>query len=615
MSHVAPHPNRNAFSRARAVNALRIATSTLLGEIGPEGHWTGELSSSALSTATALIALSSLAPAQRRPEDAVLLSGGTHWLVTTQNSDGGWGDTPQSRSNISTTALVWAAFAATGAEAGHRSTNERCTRWLQSACAATGSGWEHQLACTIRERYGKDHTFSVPILMACTLSGKMGEDGWRQIPALPFELAAVPHQFYGAIRLPVVSYALPALIAIGRVLHHKAPSRNPLLRWIRDALWKKTAGILESVQPDNGGFLEATPLTSFVLMSLATAGESACLVARRAASFLRTSARTDGSWPIDTNLATWVTTLGINALGRQPSLLSYEQGSALKEWLLAQQYRKVHPYTHAAPGGWAWTDLPGGVPDADDTPGALLALLALGPVDARVRSAGEWGTRWLLGLQNKDGGIPTFCRGWGTLPFDRSGEDLTAHALRAWSAWLPQWNGPLRAEVVRAMHRAVRFLEARQRHDGTWVPLWFGNEHVSSEENPVWGTSRVVLALRELQQRGFDVPPHMLARGRDALAEMQQADGGWSGSGGRGLPCSVEETGMALEALAGTEKTGAVDRGTRWLVERVESSLWTQPAPVGFYFARLWYFEKLYPQIATVAGLGAAVKHLPADPE
>ena len=38
-----------------------------------------------------------------------------------------------------------------------------------------------------------------------------------------------------------------------------------------------------------------------------------------------------------------------------------------------------HPYTGAAPGGWAWTDLPGGVPDADDTPGALLALVALEP--------------------------------------------------------------------------------------------------------------------------------------------------------------------------------------------------------------------------------------------
>jgi squalene-hopene/tetraprenyl-beta-curcumene cyclase len=124
----------------------------------------------------------------------------------------------------------------------------------------------------------------------------------------------------------------------------------------------------------------------------------------------------------------------------------------------------------------------------------------------------------------------------------------------------------------------------------------------------------VLLALRELQQRGFDVPPQMVARGRDALAAMQQADGGWSGGGGRGLPCSVEETGLALEALAGTEKTGAVDRATQWLVEQVENGHWTQPAPVGFYFARLWYFEKLYPQLATVAGLGAAVKHLPPDP-
>ncbi|MEZ6048428.1 MAG: hypothetical protein R3C11_23220 [Planctomycetaceae bacterium] len=38
---------------------------------------------------------------------------------------------------------------------------------------------------------------------------------------------------------------------------------------------------------------------------------------------------------------------------------------------------------------------------------------------------------WLLDLQNRDGGWPTFCRGWGALPFDRSAPDLTAHALRA----------------------------------------------------------------------------------------------------------------------------------------------------------------------------------------
>ena len=46
-------------------------------------------------------------------------------------------------------------------------------------------------------------------------------------------------------------------------------------------------------------------------------------------------------------------------------------------------------------------------------------------------SAARAGLGWLLDLQNHDGGWPTFCRGWGHLPFDRSGTDLTAHALRA----------------------------------------------------------------------------------------------------------------------------------------------------------------------------------------
>ena len=182
-------------------------------------------------------------------------------------------------------------------------------------------------------------------------------------------------------------------------------------------------------------------------------------MARKGVAFLRASVHTDGSWPIDTNLSTWVTTLAIKALAHQPGALTPEQQSdPPPSWLLGQQYRVEHPYTHAAPGGWAWTDLPGGVPDADDTPGALLALLQLGVVDAPTRAAGQLGVRWLLGLQNRDGGIPTFCRGWGALPFDRSSPDLTAHTLRAWSAWLPQLDDALKKRVRQSIARGLRFL-------------------------------------------------------------------------------------------------------------------------------------------------------------
>ena len=127
-----------------------------------------------------------------------------------------------------------------------------------------------------------------------------------------------------------------------------------------------------------------------------------------------------------------MTTLSINALAVAGDLPQLDGKEKLIAWLRGQQFQEYHPYTGAPPGGWAWTPLPGGVPDADDTPGALLALRHLGCTDPTIALRG---IDWLLGLQNRDGGWPTFCRGWGALPFDRSGCDLTAYVLRAINAW------------------------------------------------------------------------------------------------------------------------------------------------------------------------------------
>ena len=566
--------------------ALRVASRALLAEMNAEGHWTGELSSSALSTATAVVALATM----DRKRHGDLIAGGLRWLAAHANADGGWGDTTRSKSNISTTALCWAAFGAAGADGEYPNVVVAADRWLEQASAS------RNLVAAIKLRYGNDRTFSVPILMTLALAGRIG---WENVVPLPFELAALPHQLFGALRLPVVSYALPALIAIGQVIHHHHPTRNPLARLLRGAVRARTLDVLATLQPENGGFLEATPLTSFVTMSLAAMDRRDHVVAKKGVEFLRASARADGSWAIDTNLATWVTTLAIKAL--PAGSFSPEEKLTLREWLLGQQYRREHPYTHAAPGGWAWTDLPGGVPDADDTPGALLALLALGAIDSEIEQAGRAGVRWLLDLQNRDGGIPTFCRGWGALPFDRSAPDLTAHTLRAWSAWSPHLDARTKKQTLRAITRGLTFLAKTQRPDGAWLPLWFGNEHAPGDENPVHGTAHVILALRELRERGFDIREPMLADAVRWLAGWQGADGGWSGA--KDGPPSVEETALAIGALAGTAEVGAVDRGARWLIERVESGDWREPAPVGFYFAKLWYSERLYPLIWTVGAL------------
>ncbi len=593
---------------SRLQAALEVTSDALLAEMGPHGFWVGRLSSSALSTATALIALTILGDAQGSSLDHSLIRDGLQWLSRNQNSDGGWGDTVRSRSNISTTALGWAAIGACRADAQFRECVDRAQGWLQNACGQSGAGWESGLAEAIRKRYGRDRTFSVPILMACVLSGRLGRAGWNEVPGLPFELAVLPRGLFGMLQLPVVSYALPALIAIGQVIHFFAPTKNPILRGIRNLVRGKTLRVLATLQPTNGGFLEATPLTSFVLMSLAAMNEGGRPVGVLAADFLRRSVREDGSWPIDTNLATWVSTLAIQSFRWQKDALGYERRHVLREWLLGQQYRERHPYTHAAPGGWAWTDLPGGVPDADDTPGALLALLELGTVDAEVNRAGRLGADWLMGIQNRDGGIPTFCRGWGALPFDRSSPDLTAHALRAWSAWLPQWTGEYRVRVQRAIVRGIVFLEKAQMSEGGWVPLWFGNEHVPEETNLTYGTSRVLVALRELRARGFAIPAGMIEGAERVLVGLQLKDGGWGGGVAHGMIGSVEETALAVEALSGTAHVAAVSRGAAWLVERVESGRWRETAPIGFYFAKLWYAEALYPIVKTVGALGAAAR-------
>ncbi len=586
--------------------AYQTTLTALLAERTPEGHWVGELSTSALSTATAISALALVQKAiTSHGSFEGLIRGGLHWLTEHQNADGGWGDTVVSFSNISTTMLCRAAFHVTGTAAFHDDTLRRSEKWLHEHYGQT----PEELAEAVRARYGKDRTFSVPILMTSALAGLVS---WQEVSPLPFELACFPQSWFRFLRIPVVSYALPALIAIGQAVYHHRPPRNPLTRFVRRVAIGKSLRILQKIQPSSGGFLEAAPLTSFVTMALASIGRAEHPVVSKCVEFLVKSVRPDGSWPIDTNLATWVTTLSVNALAAAGALDELDRKELLREWLLRQQYRHRHSYTGADPGGWAWTDLSGGVPDADDTPGALLALQHLGWGEENYPAIKQ-GLDWLVGLQNADGGWPTFCRGWGHLPFDRSGCDLTAHVMRAFVVWSKRTNGffypptfwtlnPDGPPDCLAIERGVLFLSDAQRSDGSWLPLWFGNQRAGDDENPTYGTARVLAAYRDLDL----MTSEPARRGIAWLLAAQNADGGWGGA--PNTPSSIEETALAVEVLldAGPSAEGAVERGLVWLMERIEAGGLQQPTPIGFYFAKLWYFEKLYPVIFSVAALGRA---------
>ncbi|MFM8890665.1 MAG: prenyltransferase/squalene oxidase repeat-containing protein, partial [Planctomycetia bacterium] len=470
------------FARLR-----RAAVDRLLASRGPDGHWTGRLSSSALSTATAMAALRLVSA----DVHADRLAAGAAWLTATQLPDGSWGDTVASRGNLSTTLLCWSVLAAlceTDACRAAATGGAACGRAAEWIETRTGGLDAERIGRALAEVYGRDRTFSVPILTHATLCGRFGDPRlpatWRCVPQLPFELAALPRAWFRAVDMQVVSYALPALIAIGQVRHASAPVRGALAA-VRNAARSRTLDVLAAIQPADGGYLEATPLTSFVTMSLAGMGLGDHPVARRGTAFLTASQRSDGSWPIDTNLATWVTTLAVTALAAGGGLAEHcgaADREAIRRWLLDQQWRTVHPATGAAAGGWAWTDLAGGVPDADDTSGAVSALACLEAAEDRppgddVRRAAAAGMEWLANLANRDGGIPTFCRGWGRLPFDTSCPDITAHALRAVESWRALDPSAASTTAVSRMCRdARRYLAVNQAADGSWCPLWFGNE-------------------------------------------------------------------------------------------------------------------------------------------
>lgn len=507
------------------------------------GYWTGELSSSALATAVAAFALKIYGDPARAER-------GLQWLETHRNVDGGWGDSPESPSNFTTTLLC------------------RCV-------LNEDSGPPQEIIRSILEHYGDDRTFSVPILTMCMLSGKLGDD-WSVIPQLPFELAALPHQFYKLIRLPVVSYALPALIAIGLVRHVHHPSK---LAFYRNALIPRVLKILQTIQPESGGFIEAIPLTGFVAMSLTAAGYENHPVAQSCFRFLKKTQQADGSWPIDVNLSTWLTSLSVRALG---DALSSEQQNRIRAHLLNTQWKTIHPFTHAAPGGWGWTSEQGGVPDADDTAAALIALRQLG-CDT---DAAQQGIEWLLNLQNRDGGMPTFCKGWGRLPFDRSCPDLAAHAIRAFIAWRGAVDSRRWKKMKRSIRRGLRYLEKEQRADGSWIPLWFGNQANLRHENPVYGTVRVLEALCELDAAEFPIVGNMMQRGFQWLEKLEIEN------------LSVEETALAA---------GLTGRGGAKLLEMTANGTQFCAGPIGLYFASLWYSERLYPLIFTTEALNRLV--------
>jgi len=583
---------------------LSALTSQLIGEQNSNGFWTGRLASSALSTAVALVVLK-LDKDQNNDKRIV---SGLQWLHDNVNEDSGFGDTPESASNVSSSLLCYAALSycqITGKD------NKPVLKGIENYLADQGISFTTQnLTSSVLKYYGKDYTFSVPILSMLALCEVLTDDVYQYIPQLPFEFTLLPASLYRFFNLQVVSYAVPALVAVGIFIFRKRKKHNPISKYYRTRCIAPAMKKLTAMLPGSGGFLEAIPLTGFVSMCLIASGIQDNEVVDKGIKFLKDQQRTDGSWPIDTDLSTWVTTLSIKSLGeRLHNSLPEKSVDVLRNHLLNIQYKEKHSFNGALPGGWGWTNYSGSVPDADDTPGAIIALLDMYKESKKETLAIVNGCKWLIQLQNSDGGIPSFCKGWGRLPFDSSCADLSGHTLLALLKTIDTFGNNLDSKTLKQFHnsvsRIISYLEKHQDKNGHWLPLWFGNQLTDNKKNPVYGTAKVLtyiedsLSFNSLSSQNKERLEKIASSAIDYLQLQQNSDGSWGGQ--QGIKGSIEETALAICSLAKRDKPKCM-KGFQWL-ENENAIKGLKASPIGLYFATLWYDEKLYPLIYYIEAL------------
>jgi squalene-hopene/tetraprenyl-beta-curcumene cyclase len=590
--------------RTAVVAAHRAAAEALLSVQQDDGHWRGELQGDSILESEYLLMKFILGQedepmADGRPGRLVLgrIAG---YLRSLQRADGGWGQYPGSDIDVSATVKAYAALKLMGddPDAPHMANARR----------------------VIIDRGGAENCNSFTnFFLAC-----LGQISWNALPEIPPEIICLPRWFYFHLTkvsawtrtmimpLAIVSALRPTrplppslgideLFCDQRRRHRLINQRRTSWAWgkffmgvdrllklkrrlgalplRRYALAKAERWILDraghaGARTDGlGAIFPPMVYIQIVLHALGYPRDHA-IVRRAELELDEFFIEQDGMIRIQPCFSpVWDTGIALYALTEHPAAADRAAIDCAARWLVERECTFRGDWGSSVgrdiqAGAWWFEYRNGWYPDVDDTAMVAMALRRAG--GAANTAAADRGTRWMLAMQNDDGGWAAFDRTKNRrileyIPFadhnamqDPSCPDITGRVLESLAAYGLTNEHP-------AVRRAVAFIRRRQHPGGGWFGRW--------GVNYIYGTWQALVGVVRV---GEDPAQEWIRRPGKWMKTVQKPDGSFGESAnsyvdpalrGQG-PSTASQTAwgaMVLQAVFGPDDPD-LRRAIDWLV-------------------------------------------------
>ena len=549
---VATHPLANADIEQHlesAVAALRVLQKS-------DGHWCGELEGDSILQSEYLLMKWILGQESqpladgRPPQTLVRIAA---YLRSQQREDGGWGQYPGSAADISASVKAYFCLKLFGdsPDAPHMKKARALIRHLGGA--------------------EKCNSFTNFYLAA------LGQISWNAVPAIPPEIAYLPKWFYfhldkvsawsRTMILPLAIVAsrrptreLPAPLGIGELFvdhdarHVLKPTNaapeswkkfflrtDRVLKWLHErggTPWRQQAiqrafEWIEARATEGGVGAIFPPMVYWQVVLHALGYERTHPLVVRAereldALFVQIGAGNDAPIRLQPCFSpVWDTGIALYALA--DCGFDGRDGAAARaaRWLRAKECRNGGDWqanldAPVAPSGWFFEYANEHYPDCDDTAMVAMALARVG--GSENLAAAQRGARWLLAMQNSDGGWAAFDRTQDRpileyVPFadhnamqDPSCPDITGRVLECLATLGHRVGHP-------AVDDAIAFIRARQEPEGCFFGRW--------GVNYIYGTWQAVIGPIRC---GVSRDSEWIARAGRWMKSIQKPDGSFGES-------------------------------------------------------------------------------------